>query len=68
MNRYCNIFYCDRQQDFVCCATCQSRGRCRNRCLNDPSRCRLEDVNRRGEKPKKVNYWNIGEGGKEPCL
>ena len=43
MKRYCNVFYCDRRHDFLCCATCQSRGRCRNRCLNDPCRCGLED-------------------------
>lgn len=66
MNRYCNIFYCDKRQDFVCCASCQSRGHCKNRCLNHPDRCKLEDVNRRGEKPKRVHYWSLG--GKEPCL
>lgn len=49
MRRYCNVFFCDKQREFVCCATCQSRGRCKNRCLNDPSRCRLEDVRRREE-------------------
>ena len=55
MRTYCNIFYCDKRRDFVCCASCQSRGRCKNRCLNDPSRCRQEDINRRGEKPKVVS-------------
>ena len=50
MKRYCNVFYCDRRRDFLCCTTCQSRGRCRNRCLNDPCRCGLEDVTRRRKK------------------
>ena len=55
MTRYCNIFYCDHKRDFVCCASCQSRGRCRNRCLNHPDRCRQEDTNRRGKAPKVVS-------------
>lgn len=50
MKRYCNVFYCDKRRDFLCCTTCQSRGRCRNRCLNDPCRCGLEDLTRQGEK------------------
>ena len=55
MTRFCNVFYCDRKRDFLCCATCQARGRCKNRCLNDPRRCRLEDTERQGEKPKVVS-------------
>ena len=47
MRRYCNVFYCDKRREYLCCATCQSRGRCRNRCLNHPDRCLLEDVKRR---------------------
>lgn len=55
MTRYCNIFYCDKRRDFICCAFCQSRGRCRNRCLNHPDRCRQEDVGRQGKAPKVVS-------------
>lgn len=55
VTRYCNIFYCDHKRDFICCASCQSRGRCRSRCLNHPDRCRQEDTNRRGKAPKVVS-------------
>lgn len=46
--KYCKLFYCDKRKEKICCTTCQSRGRCRNRCLNDPSRCRSEDTKRSG--------------------
>ena len=48
--KYCNVFYCEKRREYLCCATCQSRGRCKNRCLNDPSRCGLEDLHRTDKK------------------
>lgn len=53
MKRYCNVFFCDRRREYLCCATCQSRGRCRNRCLNHPDRCGLEDKNHKVKEEKK---------------
>lgn len=45
--KYCNIFYCDIVGDWLCCTTCNYSAACLDRCLNDPGRCRLEDVRRR---------------------
>ena len=47
--KYCNIFYCGIVNDWICCSTCEYGEVCLDRCLNDPSRCRLEDVRRRTE-------------------
>lgn len=47
MTRYCKRFYCDAQGERICCASCRDRRDCGNPCLNHPSRCRLEDVERR---------------------
>lgn len=43
--RMCSRFHCDKRGDRYCCADCieRKRDRCRNPCLNDPSRCGLED-------------------------
>ncbi len=43
--RYCKSFYCDRVNQRRCCADCWRKraGKCDNFCLNDPSRCKLED-------------------------
>ena len=40
--RMCSRFYCDKRRDRFCCADCPNAYRCENRCLNHPSRCRLE--------------------------
>ena len=47
--RWCSRFHCDKRGDRYCCADCleQKRDRCRNPCMNDPARCKLEDRNRR---------------------
>lgn len=47
--RMCKQFYCDARGDRFCCKDCPKfiRSACRNPCLNDPRRCRLEDVDRR---------------------
>lgn len=50
MIRYCSRFHCDSMGDRYCCATCPWRRDCANPCLNHPSRCRLEDVERRERK------------------
>ena len=47
MRRYCKVFYCGTQGDKVCCASCRDRRDCADPCLNHPSRCKLENVNRR---------------------
>ena len=41
--RMCKVFYCDARGDRFCCRDCDGYKACANRCLNDPSRCRLED-------------------------
>lgn len=45
--RYCKAFHCDTVGDWLCCSCCRLRKDCGNPCLNHPSRCRLEDVQRR---------------------
>ena len=47
--RWCSRFHCDKRGDRYCCADCpeRKRDRCRNPCMNDPARCKLEDRNRR---------------------
>ena len=42
MQRMCQQFYCDRRGDRYCCADCPTP--CNHKCLNHPSRCRLELV------------------------
>ena len=41
--RMCSRFYCELLQGKFCCADCGHSHRCVNPCLNDPSRCGLED-------------------------
>ena len=41
--RMCQRFYCDFRGDRFCCADCGFSHHCVNPCLNDPSRCGLED-------------------------
>lgn len=41
--RMCSTFHCDRRGDRYCCADCSQKPLCKNPCLNDPSRCGLED-------------------------
>lgn len=43
----CTLFYCDKRGERLCCACCQSRGRCKNLCLNHPSRCGLAEAGAR---------------------
>lgn len=45
--RYCKVFHCNTVGDKLCCSCCRLRKDCGNPCLNHPSRCRLEDVQRR---------------------
>ena len=47
--RWCSRFHCDKRGGRFCCADCldRKRDRCRNPCMNDPARCKLEDRNRR---------------------
>lgn len=45
--RMCSRFHCDYRGDRYCCADCWSRKYCENPCLNDPSRCGLEDDGKR---------------------
>lgn len=40
--RMCKVFYCDARGDRYCCRDCNVYDVCANHCLNDPSRCRLE--------------------------
>ncbi len=49
--RWCNVFHCDRRGDRYCCIDCPKtyKSKCCNPCQNDPSRCRLEDTNRKKE-------------------
>jgi len=42
--RRCQIFECDRLGGRYCCADCDFWTCCKDRCLNDPSRCKLEDT------------------------
>ena len=42
--RMCQRFYCDWRGDRYCCRDCWHLKDCDNPCLNDPSRCKLEDV------------------------
>ena len=41
--RMCQRFYCDYRGDRYCCRDCWHNAYCTNPCLNDPSRCGLED-------------------------
>lgn len=43
-SRFCTRFHFDERGDRYCCADCRRKAACRNPCANDPSRCRLEDV------------------------
>lgn len=45
--RYCKRFRCSVLGDKICCTTCHFRRDCAEPCLNHPSRCKLEDVERR---------------------
>ena len=46
-NRYCTRFHCDRRGDRYCCAACPLKPKCRTPCMNDPSRCGLENKAKR---------------------
>lgn len=35
----CKIFHCRVMGDSICCAHCENRGKCLNRCENHPDRC-----------------------------
>ena len=52
--RMCSRFYCDERGDRFCCADCGHSHRCVNPCLNDPSRCGLEDRTGRVRKQEVV--------------
>lgn len=47
--RYCSIFYCDRHRERRCCADCwhKKHRKCKNPCLNDPTRCGLQHMPKR---------------------
>lgn len=54
--RYCSNFYCDRHRERRCCADCwhKKHHKCKNPCLNDPSRCGMEcPPPKRHNRPKK---------------
>lgn len=53
-NKYCKIFYCADCGDMICCTTCDKRDRCGNPCLNDPSRCGIEDTTRQMQEDWRV--------------
>lgn len=42
--RMCRVFYCDARGDRYCCRDCNVYDVCASHCLNDPSRCRLEQT------------------------
>lgn len=46
-SRYCRTFMCDYRGDRYCCADCYQRADCPNPCLNHPSRCGLENTDKR---------------------
>lgn len=46
--RMCKVFYCDARGDRFCCRDCDVYKVCANHCLNDPSRCRLEQKSDEG--------------------
>ena len=46
--RWCKNFYCDQRGDRFCCADCWQRRDCPSPCLNHPSRCKLEDTEKKG--------------------
>jgi len=41
--RLCSRFHCNIREGRFCCADCPLRRTCINPCLNDPSRCGLEN-------------------------
>ncbi len=41
--RRCRNFNCDTLHGHYCCADCKWKAGCKNPCLNDPSRCGLEN-------------------------
>jgi len=41
--RLCSRFYCNIREGRFCCADCKLKPQCKVACLNDPSRCKLED-------------------------
>lgn len=45
--RYCKTFFCKVRSGWYCCADCRERGDCPDPCLNHPSRCGLENINKR---------------------
>ena len=45
--RMCSRFYCGWRGDRYCCRDCWNLRDCVNPCLNDPSRCGLEDAGTR---------------------
>lgn len=47
MKHYCKVFRCEYHGDKICCAYCRDLWSCADRCLNHPSRCKLEDKKRR---------------------
>lgn len=53
--RWCRTFHCDRRGDRFCCVDCPKtyKSKCRNPCRNDPSRCGLEEGERRIRELKK---------------
>lgn len=46
--RWCKTFYCDQRGDRFCCADCWMRRDCPSPCLNHPTRCKLEDTEKKG--------------------
>lgn len=46
--RWCKTFHCDARGDRFCCADCWQRRDCLSPCLNHPTRCKLEDTEKKG--------------------
>lgn len=49
--RYCKNFYCDQMGERICCVSCPWVKDCSNPCLNHPSRCGLENVDKKNGGP-----------------
>ena len=39
MKASCDTFYCDHMRERVCCRRCPRLKKCKNHCLNHPSKC-----------------------------
>ncbi len=62
----CALFHCKRMGDNLCCAACQNREECEDRCLNGPERCGQS----RAPTPKEARQAEeiAANGTKKPCM